>query len=310
LPPLMQIPADVVAVSDYEPLARERMSAAAWAFVHGGAGDEWTLRENQAAFARWRLMPRVLQDVSNGNAEVVLFGHRYPSPILLAPVAFQQLAHPDGERAAVLAASAMQTGMVVSTQAGFPLETLAKDARAPLWFQLYVQPDRDFTAALVARVEAAGYQALVLTVDAPIHGPRNREQRAGFTLPPGISPVNLNGMHKPPTQSLYPGGVSLLQSELLRHAPTWADVRWLRTLTRLPILIKGILHPDDARQALDAGMDGVIVSNHGGRTLDTLPATLDALPAVAEVIGGRIPVLLSVVARTSSRPWRWVPRRC
>jgi len=292
LPPLNEIPADVVAVSDYEPLARERMNEAAWAFVQGGAGDELTLKDNLEAFARLRLLPRVLNEVGGGDTAVTLFGHRHPAPILLAPVAFQQLAHPEGEVATVLAASAMQTAMVISTQSGIALETLAAQAQAPLWFQLYLQPDREFTAALVKRAEAAGVQALVVTVDAPIHGPRNREQRAGFVLPAGIAPVNLAGMRELPPESIHPGGVSLLQSELVRHAPTWHDIRWLRTLTKLPIVIKGILHPDDALRALDEGMDGVIVSNHGGRTLDTVPATIDALPAIAEAIAGRIPILL------------------
>jgi len=292
LPPLTAIPADVVAVSDYEPLAQERMSEAAWAFVQGGAGDELTLRDNLDAFARLRLLPRVLNEVGGGDSAVTLFGHRHPAPIVLAPVAFQQLAHPDGEAATVLAASAMRTAMVVSTQSGIALETLAAEAQAPLWFQLYIQPDRDFTAALVKRAEAAGVQALVVTVDAPIHGPRNREQRAGFVLPPGISPVNLAGMRELPPESIHPGGMSLLQSERVRRAPTWDDVRWLRTLTKRPIVLKGILHPDDARRALDEGMDAVIVSNHGGRTLDTVPASIDALPAVAEALAGRIPVLL------------------
>jgi len=292
LPPLTAIPPEVVALSDYEALARERMSEAAWAFVQGGAGDELTLRDNLDAFARLRLMPRVLNEVGGGDTAVTLFGYPHPAPILLAPVAFQQLAHPDGEAATVLAASAMQTGMVVSTQAGIELETLAAKAQAPLWFQLYIQPDRDFTATLVKRAEAAGIQALVVTVDAPIHGPRNREQRAGFALPPGIAPVNLAGMRELPPESIHPGGMSLLQSQLVRSAPTWADMRWLRTLTRRPIVLKGILHPDDARRALDAGMDGVIVSNHGGRTLDGVPASIDALPAIAEAVAGRVPILL------------------
>jgi len=292
LPPLTSIPADVVAVSDYEPLARARMSEQAWAFVQGGAGDELTLRDNIAAFARLRLMPRVLNAVGGGDTTVTLFGHRHPAPLLLAPVAFQQLAHPEGEAASVLAASAMQTAMVVSTQAGIALETLAEQAQAPLWFQLYIQPDREFTASLVKRAEAAGVQALVVTVDAPIHGPRNREQRARFVLPPCITPVNLAGMRELPPESIHPGGPSLLQSARVRRAPTWADVRWLRTLTRLPILLKGILSPDDALRAIDAGADGVIVSNHGGRTLDTVPASIDALPAIANAVTGRIPLLL------------------
>jgi len=292
LPPLTQIPADVAAVMDYEPLARARMTAQAWAYLQGGAADELTLADNLAAFRRLRLLPRVLGKVADGNTRVTLFGQTHAAPILLAPVAFQQLAHPEGERATALAASAMQTGMVVSTQAGFDLETLARGAQAPLWFQLYIQPDRDFTRALVARAEAAGYQALVLTVDAPVNGARNREQRAGFALPAGIAPVNLQGMRALPAEPLHAGGLSLLQTELLRRAATWEDLRWLCGATNLPILLKGVLAPDDALRAADMGAAGVIVSNHGGRTLDGVAATIDALPAVVAAVGSRLPVLV------------------
>jgi len=290
--PLQPIPANVVAVRDYESLARQRMSTAAWAFVQGGAADELTLHDNTAAFSRLRLRPRVLNSVSGGNTAVSLFGYTHLAPLLLAPVAFQQLAHPEGEQAAVLAASAMNTVMVVSTQSGFSLEHLAQRTHAPLWFQLYIQPDREFTAQLVERAQSAGYQALVLTVDAPIHGPRNREQRSGFVLPPSISPVNLHGMRALAPHSLHPGGPSLLSSQHVHHAATWADVQWLRGLTHLPIVLKGILAADDALRALDAGIDGIIVSNHGGRTLDTLPASITVLPSIAQAINGRIPLLL------------------
>ena len=163
--------------------------------------------------------------------------------------------------------------------------------RGPLWFQLYLQHDRGFTQALVQRAEAAGYEALVLTVDAPASGVRDRERRAGFRLPPGIAPVNLAGLPPPPQAGLH-SGQSALFDDLLRHAPTWDDVAWLRSITRLPVLLKGILHPADARQALSAGVAGLIVSNHGGRTLDTAPPTATALPRVAEAVAGAVPVLV------------------
>jgi len=295
--PLTHICADVAAVMDYEPLARARMTDSAWAYLQGGAADELTLADNLAAFRRLRLLPRVLNCVADGNTHVTLLGRRHAAPMLLAPVAFQQLAHPEGERATVLAASAMQTGMVVSTQAGIALEVLAQDAQAqdaqsPLWFQLYIQPDRDFTRDLVSRAEAAQYQALVVTVDAPVHGARNREQRAGFALPAGMRPVNLDGMRALPAEPVRAGGPSLLQTQLIRHAPTWDDLAWLRGVTKLPILLKGILSPDDAERAVHAGMAGVIVSNHGGRSLDGAPATIDALPAIAHAVARRVPVLL------------------
>jgi len=300
LPPLSSIPANVVAVNDYEALAQARMTTAAWAFVQGGAGDEWTARENVAAFQRLQIMPRVLAEVSGGSTALSLFGQTHSAPLFLAPVAFQQLAHRDGEIASVLAASALQTGMVVSTQSGIALETLAQHAHAPLWFQLYIQPDREFTAQLIARAEAAGYQALVVTVDAPVHGPRNREQRAGFVLPPGISAVNLQGMRALADEQLRPGGASLFQTQQVRHAAIWKDIKWLRDLTTLPILLKGILNPEDAVRALEIGINGVIVSNHGGRSLDTVPATIAALPAIARAVKGRIPLLLDGGIRRGS----------
>ena len=291
LPPLTQIPADIAAVADYEALARARLSAGAWAYFNGGSGDECTRRDNRAAFERLRLQPRVLADVAGGDTALTLFGQRYVHPIFVAPVALQTLAHPDGERATALAASALQAGMVVSTQAGLPLEDIAAVAQAPLWFQLYIQPDREFTLALVRRAEAAGYRALVLTVDAPINGLRNAEQRAGFVMPPGIEAMNLRGMRALPPQTARPGD-SLLASALLAAAPTWKDLDWLRAQTQLPILLKGVIAPADAQRALDAGINGLIVSNHGGRTLDTLPATIDVLPTLAAVVNGRVPLLL------------------
>jgi 4-hydroxymandelate oxidase len=292
LPPLEHIPACIAAVADYEPFARERMSASAWAYIHGGAGDELTLADNNAAFNRMRLRQRVLADLSGAHTRVELFGHLFEYPILLAPVAYQKLAHPDGEMATTLGASAMQAGMVVSTQASAALEDIATMARAPLWFQLYIQPDRDFTLDLVHRCEAAGYQALVVTVDAPVSGVRNREQRAGFSLPADIDAVNLRGMRARPPHTALAGTSPLFGGDLLANSPGWKDVQWLVEHTRLPVLVKGIMTASDASQALGCGASGIIVSNHGGRTLDTLPPTLDALPAIVQSINGRIPVLL------------------
>lgn len=287
--PLEHIPPTVASLSDYEALARERMTDGAWAYFAGGSGDEWTLRENVAAFARLPLKPRVLRDLSQANTRTSLLGMEFAAPILLAPVAFQKLAHPDGELATAAAASALDTAMVVSTQASVSLEDIAAQAAAPLWFQLYIQPDRDFTEALVRRAEQAGYRALVVTVDAPVNGLRNREQRAGFALPPGIEAANLKGMRAlspPPPEAL------LFGTPLIASAPTWDDLAWLRGLTRLPILAKGIADPADAHRALDLGIDGVVVSNHGGRTLDGTRAAIDLLPPVAEAVAGAVPVLM------------------
>ncbi|WP_431483482.1 alpha-hydroxy acid oxidase [Pseudomonas solani] len=292
LPPLQQIPASIAAVSDYEPFARERMTPQAWAYMAGGAADELTLGENREAFQRVRLLNRVLEDLSGGHTRQQLCGLELDYPILLAPVAFQQLAHPDGELASVLGASAMKAAMVVSTQAGISLEDIAEAVQTPLWFQLYIQPDRDFTLALVRRAEAAGYRALVVTVDAPVSGLRNREQRAGFVLPEGIEAVNLKGMRALPPAVAHPGESPLFGSPLLEHAVTWSDLTWLQAHTRLPVLLKGVMNPRDAARAVEQGVAGIVVSNHGGRTLDGMPATLDMLPDVVQAVQGRVPVLL------------------
>jgi 4-hydroxymandelate oxidase len=289
---LQQIPTTVASLSDYEPLARERLTDQAWAYLHGGAADEITLRENVLAWQRIWLRSRVMQDLRGGNTRLELFGCTLDYPILLAPVAFQTMFHPEGERATARAASAMGAGMVVSTQASHLIEDIARESTAPLWFQLYIQPDRNFTIDLVRRAESAGYQALVVTVDAPVSGARNREQRAGFSLPIGVEAVNLRGMVQPPMCVGAPGQPVIMGGPLLASAPTWNDMEWLRQRTSLPMLAKGIMSAEDVDRAIGVGIDGVIVSNHGGRVLDALPATIDVLPEIIEAINGRVPVLV------------------
>ena len=284
--PLSRIPPEVVSVEDYEELARQRVTERSWAYVSGGSGDEVTLRENRLAFDRWKILPRLLVDFPAASTRIEMFGRYFAHPLFVAPTAFHQLMHPDGEMATVLGAAAMETGMVVSTQAGIRLEEIASGAKTPLWFQLYIQPDRDFTLGLVRRAEAAGYEALVVTVDAPLNGLRNREQRAGFTLPEGISPVNLEGMKRlTPSEKIFGG-------ELLASCPTWKDLEWLAAHTKLPVILKGVLDPADARKALSHGVAGLVVSNHGGRTLDGVPTAMDVLPAIVDAVGGEVPVLM------------------
>ncbi|MBC7683263.1 MAG: alpha-hydroxy-acid oxidizing protein, partial [Ferruginibacter sp.] len=232
-----------------------------------------------------------------GHTRVDLLGRTLAHPILLAPVAYQRMAHPDGELASAYAAAALGAGMVLSTQSSIAMETIAACAlsdcaRGPLLFQLYLQHDRGFTLELVQRAEQAGFEALVLTVDAPTNGARDRERRAGFTLPPGISAVNLAGLPPAPPVLLRPGQSALFDGMLTQGTtPTWDDVAWLQSQTRLPVLLKGILHPTDARQAAALGLAGIIVSNHGGRTLDTAPATAAVLPRIKDAVG-ELPVLV------------------
>ncbi len=290
------VPPQIVNLADHAQQAQQRLTDNAWAYFSGGAGDEITLHANRSAWDALRLRPRVLRRLAGGHTRTTLLGRTLAHPILLAPVAFQRLAHADGELATAYAAAALGAGMVLSTQASTPLEAVAQaflaDAgRGPLWFQLYLQHDRGFTRTLVQRAEAAGYEALVLTVDAPVSGIRDRERRTGFHLPPGIRAVHLEGLAEHPAQPLQ-SGQSALFDDLLHHAPTWDDVQWLQSITRLPVLLKGILHPEDARQAIALGVAGIIVSNHGGRTLDTALPTAQALPAVVQAVQGRLPVLV------------------
>jgi 4-hydroxymandelate oxidase len=290
------LPHGVVSLADHERHAQGLLSDAVWAYFNGGAADEITLRANGQAWQNRALWPRVLQPLAGGHTRTTLLGRTLAHPIMVAPMAYQRLAHPHGEMATALAAAALGAGLVLSTQSSTPLEdvarlVLADPDRGPLWFQLYLQADRGFTCELVQRAEAAGYEALVLTVDAPVQGVRDRERRTAFQLPPDISAVNLRGLRAPETRALLPGQ-SALFDDLLLQAPTWDDVAWLRQQTRLPILLKGISHPEDAHQAVRCGAAGLIVSNHGGRTLDTLPATATLLPAIAQAVGGDLPVLV------------------
>lgn len=295
-PALDRLPPGVVSLGGHEAHARGVLDANAWAYFAGGAADEITLRANQAAWGALPLHPRILRRVAGGHTRVPLLGRTLAHPILLAPVAYQRMAHPDGEMATACAASAQEAGLVLSTQSSLPLETIAHavrddTGRGPLWFQLYLQHDRGFNLELIQRAEAAGYEALVLTVDAPCSGARDRERQAGFRLPPGISAVNLARLPALPEPTLRPGQ-SVLFDALLRHAPTWDDITWLLAHTRLPVLLKGVMDEDDALEAARLRVGGLIVSNHGGRTLDTLPPTAEVLPAITDAVGDSLPVLV------------------
>ncbi|ALK31401.1 alpha-hydroxy acid oxidase [Burkholderia plantarii] len=284
------IPADTVSLADYARHFSRLCDPAIAAYIGGAAADGITQRDNLDAFARIKLLPRALADLSGASAASELFGAPLAYPILLAPTAYHRLVHPDGELATVEAASLTRTWMTVSAQASVPLEAIARRASSPLWFQLYWLPRRDDTLTLVRRAEQAGCRAIVVTLDALVSGARNAEQRAGFRLPPGISAANLADFELPAHAVARTG--SPVFRQMLHGAPGWSDMAWLSERTALPIVLKGLLNPADVRPALEAGAAGLIVSNHGGRTLDTLPAALDALPAVARAGAGRVPVLL------------------
>jgi 4-hydroxymandelate oxidase len=265
-------------------------------YYAGGAGEEWTLRENRRAFGRWTIRPRVLVDVSTVDTRTTVLGEEVPFPILLAPTAFQRMAHRDGELATARGAAAVDALMVVSTISTVSLEDIAATG-VRRWFQLYVLKDRDLTAELVKRAHAAGYGAVMLTVDTPILGRRLRDERNRFALPPGIGLANLEGMGLPDST-----GSGLFSFFLDRHdaSLTWEDVAWLRSLSPLPILLKGIVTAEDTRLAVEAGVAGIVVSNHGGRQLDGATATLDVLPEVVEAAGGRTEILLDGGVRSGS----------
>jgi 4-hydroxymandelate oxidase len=295
-PVVEKLPAGVVSLAAHARHAQTRLDANALAYFDGAAADEITAGANRDAWNAMQLVPRVLRDLRGGHTRTTLLGRTLTHPIMLAPVAYQRMAHSDGELAAAHAAAAMGAGMVLSMQSSVAMQAvaavmLATPRRGPLWFQLYMQHDRGFVRELVRRAEDAGFDALVLSVDAPVHGARDRERRVGFQLPPNVYAVNLSDIPRtppPPPIAEEPG----LCNGLIDIAPTWHDITWLQQQTRLPILLKGVLHPDDALLARDAGLAGLIVSNHGGRTLDTVVPTAWALPRIVEALQGAMPVLV------------------
>jgi 4-hydroxymandelate oxidase len=291
MPDVSQRPSRPATLADYERLAHERLDPNALAYFAGGAADEITMRWNREGFDKLALLPRIMRGGSGGNTRLALFGREYGHPIFVAPMACQKLAHSEGECATAIAAEAQDAGMVLGAQASVPLEDAARAGATCRWFQLYLQPAREATLQLMRRAEAAGFEVFVVTVDAPINGVRDREQRVGFHLPPGITTPNLDGLPNPEDAPL-PKGASIVFDHFVAKAPTWSELAWLKSETRLPIVAKGILTPEDALAALDIGLDGIVVSNHGGRTLDTLPATIDVLPEIAAAVSARVPLLL------------------
>ncbi|MEG3768493.1 alpha-hydroxy acid oxidase [Alteromonas sp. 14N.309.X.WAT.G.H12] len=284
-----QIPPDIAALIDYERYAKVNLNEQAWAYIYGGSGDEVSARQNETAYRQIKLLNRVLKDVSKGHTKTTLLGHTLAHPIILAPVAYQKLAHPDGEIGSALAAEAQDGLFVLSTLASTSLEQVAGSSSGQKWFQLYFQSQKEHTLDLVRRAEKAGYSALMITVDAPINGLRNREQRAGFSLPPGICAENCTEYQ---AQSAGNEGKSTVFQGLMKTAPTWDDIAWIGDNTRLPIIIKGIINPQDAKEAKAHNVAGIVISNHGGRTLDTLPSPIDVLPAIRHQVGPDLPLLI------------------
>lgn len=279
---------DPVNVTEYERLAEQALDPGAHGYFAGGAGDERTMRENVSAFERIRIRPRVLVDVSSVETSTSLLGTDVSMPVVVAPVAFQRLAHPEGEAAMARAAADAGALMCLSTLATARPGDVAKAVPdAPRWFQLYLFRDRGVTRALAQEAVEAGYSAIVLTVDAPRAGRRERDLRSGFAIPPEVTV---------PSLAAAVGGHTPLSVHevfaLVDAALTWADVEALAAELPVPLLVKGILTAEDARLAVEHGVPGVVVSNHGGRQLDGVPASIEALPEVVEAVQGRAEVLM------------------
>jgi isopentenyl diphosphate isomerase/L-lactate dehydrogenase-like FMN-dependent dehydrogenase len=276
-----------LSIADYERLAEERLEPGPWAYLAGGSADEWTLRENRAAFARWTFRPRVLCDVSEISTATTVLGTRIELPVVLAPVAYQQLYHPDGECATARGAAAAGTGIAVSTFSTRSHEEIAAASPGVLqWCQLYVFQDRGVTREHLAEAAAAGCAAVVLTVDTPRLAQRERDLRAGFEIPsdlplPYARAAIGDAAHNPADQFA-----------LLDASVSWRDLEWIASEADLPVVLKGVVTAEDAELAVEHGAAAVVVSNHGGRQLDGVPATLEALPEVAEAIAGRMEVYL------------------
>lgn len=278
-------------LADYERQALTLLPPDIAAYFFGGAGDERTLRANRDDLSAWRILGRLTAARADepGSTRIRLLDRVLAHPIIAAPVAYQRMAHPDAEIACAMGVTAQDGLMVLSAQSSQPMDEVRAAGPGCAWFQIYWQDGRDATLELARRAADAGYEALMLTLDAPVNGVRDREIRTGFRLPAGIEAVNLPA--PPPRLPLQPGE-SLVFDRLMRHAPDWRDVAWLCENAPLPVIAKGILSPPEAGRALRAGVRGIVVSNHGGRVLDGVPSAIRMLPQVAQEVAGRVPVVM------------------
>lgn len=282
----------LVNITDYEKLAKEKLTQMAYDYYSSGANDEITLRENIDAYKRIFLKYRVLVDVSNIDMSTEVLGQKISMPLMIAPTAFHKMAHADGETAVAKAAGNAGTIMILSTLSNSDVEDVVKASSGPVWFQLYVYKDREVTKDLVKRAEKAGCKAIVLTVDAPFLGTRERDVRNNFNLPEGLSVKNLLPVKKDKLPESGDSNLSGYVQKYLDPSLSWKDVEWLRSITNLPVLIKGIACKEDALIAVEHGAAGIVVSNHGGRQLDTCRATIDVLPEVADAVQGKTEILI------------------
>jgi len=292
---MSRIPNALCSLSDYEAEAERHLPQDVWAYISGSSMDGLTKRRNASAYDQCLLQSRVLvEGLAQGSCQTQLFGRLLKLPLLVAPLAYQRLVHPMGEIASVQAASAQGVGFCLSTLSSTSIEAIADAASDSCrWFQLYCQPDINETLRLIDRAEKARFQALIVTVDAPFNGVRHEEQRAGFRLPAAVSAVNLNHLPKPET------GDSVFEC-WMKAAPTWKTLGLILKHTHLPVILKGVMHPEDALKAVDLGVSGIVVSNHGGRVLDTQPASLEVLPLMRQVLPEGFPILMDGGIRRGS----------
>jgi 4-hydroxymandelate oxidase len=284
-------PAAPLKLDDFEPAARAVLPQGIYDYIAGGSEDEAALRGNREAFARYRFRFKVLASTDHTDLSSELFGQRFRMPVHLAPTAIQRMAHPDGELAAYRAASEAGIAYALSTLSSAAIEEVAAAASGPRWFQLYMHTERAVSASFVERAVDAGYSAILLTVDLPKTGRRERDIRNAFSLPQGLRYANLDARGSAATAD---GPDPFAQNVNANANPSlgWADLEWLVARTSLPVMVKGVVRPEDARHAVDAGARGLIVSNHGGRQLDYAIASLDALPEVVDAVGRDVPVLM------------------
>ena len=286
-PPLTQIPAYLQTLHDYEVEAEKHVSEMVWAYLQGGSMNEVSVEDNLNQFQNIELLPRMLRDLTQGHTECEILGQKFPHPIFLAPIGHQQQFHPEAEAASALAAEVLGSNMILSTFTNTDMRKLKQD-NPYKWFQLYWQGSREKSLALVKMAEAHDYKALVITVDSPHTGIRDRERHAFFHLPEGMqhphTPTHI------PLPELHEGEHPVFAG-LMKIAPTWDDIAWIVKNTTLPVILKGIVHPQDAKLALQHGVQGLIISNHGGRVLDTCLSPLKALQLIKEVVPNNFPLL-------------------
>ena len=288
LAPLTQIPPYLQTIADYEIQAKFHLPENTWHYLQGGAMDENSVLENLQQFKKLQLIPRLLNDLTQGSTEIEILGQKFPHPIFLAPIGHQQLFHPEGEAAAALASEVLGSNMILSTFTNTDMRHLKKEN--PLkWFQLYWQGDREKSLALVRLAEQQNFKAIVITVDSPHTGIRDRERRVNFQLPEGMqhphTPTHI------PLPELHEDQHPVFEG-LMKIAPKWADITFIIENTDLPVILKGVLHPLDAKKAVEIGVKGLIISNHGGRVLDTSISPLKALEKIKAVVPKDFPLLL------------------